>query len=52
LEAIQPQKFGWAASDSTWRHIYVLLTIAIALRDAGAFDRFLQHPIKVDGTFA
>jgi hypothetical protein len=34
------------------RHIYNPLTIAVAFRRVGAFDRLWQHPIKVDGTFA
>jgi hypothetical protein len=34
------------------RHIYNPLTIAVAFGRVGAFDRFWQHPIKVDGTFA
>ena len=34
------------------RHIYNPLTIAVAFRRLGAFDRLRQHPIKVDGTFA
>jgi hypothetical protein len=34
------------------RHIYKPLTIAVAFRRLGAFDRVWQHPIKVDGTFA
>jgi hypothetical protein len=34
------------------RHIYNPLTIAVAFRGSGAFDRVWQHPIKVDGTFA
>jgi hypothetical protein len=33
------------------RHIYKSLTIAVAFRRLGAFDRVWQHPIKVDGTF-
>ena len=34
------------------RHIYNPLTIAVAFRGLGAFDRVRQGPIKVDGTFA
>jgi hypothetical protein len=34
------------------RHIYNPLTITVAFRRLGAFDRDWQHPIKVDGTFA
>jgi hypothetical protein len=34
------------------RHIYTLLTIAIALSDSGAFEGLWQRLIKVDGTFA
>jgi len=37
---------------STSRHIYTLLTIAIALSDSGAFEGLWQRLIKVDGTFA
>jgi hypothetical protein len=37
---------------SPWRHIYNPLTIAVAFRHSGAFDRLWQQPIKVDGTFA
>jgi len=33
-------------------HIYNPLTIAVAFRRPGAFDRIWQHPIKVDQTFA
>jgi hypothetical protein len=33
-------------------HIYNPLTIAVAFRRPGAFDRVWQHPIKVDQTFA
>jgi hypothetical protein len=33
-------------------HIYDPLTIAVAFRRPGAFDRIWQHPIKVDQTFA
>jgi hypothetical protein len=41
---------GVLASPS--RHIYKPLTIAVAFRRLGAFDRLWQHLIKVDGTFA
>jgi hypothetical protein len=34
------------------RHICNPLTIAVAFRRSGAFDRVRQLPIKVDGTFA
>jgi hypothetical protein len=37
---------------SPLRHIYNPLTIAVAFRRSGAFERVRQHPIKVDGTFA
>jgi hypothetical protein len=34
------------------RHIYNSLTIVVAFRRLGAFDRLWQYPVKVDGTFA
>jgi hypothetical protein len=34
------------------RHIYTLLTIAIALSGSDAFEELWQRLIKVDGTFA
>jgi len=37
---------------SPLRHICNPLTIAVAFRRSGAFDRVRQLPIKVDGTFA
>jgi hypothetical protein len=33
-------------------HIYNSLTMLVAFRRFGAFERVRQHPIKVDGTFA
>jgi hypothetical protein len=46
------QRIIQAALPSPSRHIYNPLTIAIAFRRSGAFDRPWQHPVKVDGTFA
>jgi hypothetical protein len=43
---------GASGLPSPSRHIYNPLTIAVAFRRLGAFDRPWQRPIKVDGTFA
>jgi hypothetical protein len=43
---------GWRGLPSPSCHIYNPLTMTVAFRWLGAFDRLRQGSVKVDGTFA
>src|SRR5262249_47209925 len=51
IDAKDLREMGGALASPS-RHIYNPLTMVVAFRRLGAFDRLWQHLIKVDGTFA